>query len=63
MRLLKWNTPTPEVLEEFPMLEGMTESELRLMAEDCMYIPEDAPFVRAIQVILKNMDRDEPVLV
>ncbi|HET8708967.1 MAG TPA: hypothetical protein VFL85_01660 [Candidatus Saccharimonadales bacterium] len=56
MELLDWSASKDDVLESFPMLEGLTESELRTMRIDCFGIPEDEPFVRAIDILLKRMD-------
>lgn len=55
MKLLDWNTSPEDVLEEFPMLENMTVPELVIMKDGCEEIPEDAPFVRAIDILLKHV--------
>lgn len=57
--MLSWDTPYKKVLEEFPMLEGMNIPELILMKHGCEDIEEDAPFVRAIDILLKHSGDDD----
>lgn len=56
MELLDLNTSSADVLSAFPMLEEMTVSALLAMRDDCLEIEEDAPFVRAIDILLKRVD-------
>lgn len=56
--LLDWDTPAKKVLEEFPMLEGMTKSELSLnlsITKDDM-VDEDAALVRATDILFQRID-------
>lgn len=54
MNLLDWSTAPQDILSDFPMLEDATASELAVMKEGCS--EEDAPFVRAIDILLKHIE-------
>lgn len=56
MELLDWDASAEEVLLNFSMLEDMTVDELKMMKEGCEEITEDAPFVRAIEILLKHVE-------
>lgn len=59
--MLKQNASREEILETFPMLEGMTETELTMLKEDCEDSPaeEDKPLAHAVGLLLERMDKDD----
>lgn len=56
MKMLDMSSTAEQVLEEFPMLDGASVPELILMRSDCEEIPEDEPFVRAIDILMARIE-------